>query len=289
MSWRTVVISNKSKLTYKNNYLIVRNEEINMIHLSEINTIVLDTTQASITAILVSELLQRKIKIIFCDERHNPKGEIVPYYGSHNTSKRIMIQTIWNSDIKNRVWTKIIQEKIKNQSKILRKYEKENSDRLLKYAKDVLNADVTNREGHSAKVYFNSLFGNDFHRDGVNDINLALDYGYSILLSNFNKEIVSNGYITQLGINHRSEFNQFNLSCDLMEPFRPLVDDIVYENIKCSFDRECKYKLISVLNKKVGINQGEYYVTNAISIYVNSIFKALENNNLDKILFIDIL
>lgn len=79
MSWRTVVISNKCKLTYKNNYLLIRNENLNMIHLSEINTLVIDTTLVSITAILLCELMSRKIKVVFCDERHNPKGELVQY------------------------------------------------------------------------------------------------------------------------------------------------------------------------------------------------------------------
>lgn len=288
MSWRTVVISKKSKLTYKNNYLIVRNEDINMIHMSEINTIIVETTQVSITGILMCELLQRKIKVIFCDERHNPYGEVVSYYGSHNTSKRILIQVRWSSYIKNMLWTKIVEQKILNQSIVLKKYEKGNSDKLVEYASNIDIADSTNREGHSAKVYFNSLFGKEFCRDEISNINSALDYGYAILLSNFNKEIVSNGYLTQLGINHRSEFNQFNLSCDFMEPFRPLIDEIVYQNRCEIFDRDYKYKLINILNKKVQINQKEYYLTNAISIYVASLFKALENSTLDDLAFIEI-
>ncbi|MBZ9607276.1 type II CRISPR-associated endonuclease Cas1 [Clostridium estertheticum] len=287
MSWRTVVISNKSKLTYKNNYLIVRSEEINMVHLSEINTLVIDTTQVSITGILMCELLQRKIKIIFCDERHNPKGEVIPYYGAHNTSKKILNQINWESKHKDNVWMKVVEQKILNQSKILKKHEKENSDKLIEYSKNVSPGDITNREGHSAKVYFNSLFGKDFTRDGIDDINAALDYGYSILLSNFNKEVVSNGYITQLGICHRNEFNSFNFSCDLMEPFRPVVDDIVFKNKEFVLDRHYKMKLINILNEKVRINEGEYFLSNAIQIYLNSIFKTLINGNIEDIIFMD--
>ncbi|MEG1142106.1 MAG: type II CRISPR-associated endonuclease Cas1 [Clostridia bacterium] len=288
MSWRTVVISNKSKLTYKNNYLIVRNEEINMVHLSEINTLVIDTTQVSITGVLMCELLQRKIKVIFCDERHNPKGEVVPYYGSHNTSKKILNQINWEIKDKDNVWMKIVEQKILNQSKVLKRYEKENIDSLIEYSMAVMPGDVTNREGHSAKVYFNSLFGKKFTRNGIDDINSALDYGYSIILSNFNKELVSNGYITQLGICHRNEFNPFNFSCDLMEPFRPVVDDIVYKNKEFALDRHYKMKLINILNEKVNINQGEYFLSNAIQIYLSSIFKALNSGNIEDIIFIDI-
>ena len=138
-------------------------------------------------------------------------------------------------------------------------------------------ADKTNREGHAAKVYFNLLYGRDFIRGGCDNINSALDYGYSIILSTMNKEIVSKGYITQLGINHRNEFNEFNLSCDLMEPFRPLIDIIVYENIENDFDKKIKYKLINVLSIKVEIAGREQYVANAIPIYIQNVFNALEN------------
>ncbi|MEE0725860.1 MAG: CRISPR-associated endonuclease Cas1, partial [Clostridium saudiense] len=85
MTWRTVVITNKAKLSYKNDYLIVRNDEVKLIHLSEINTIIIDTTAATMTSYLISEMLSRKIKIIICDKKRNPQGEIVSYYGSHNT------------------------------------------------------------------------------------------------------------------------------------------------------------------------------------------------------------
>lgn len=277
MSWRTVVISNKCKLSYKNNYMLVRSEDIKMVHLSEINTLVIDTTQVSITTLLMCELIDRKIKIIFCDEKHNPKGELMPYYGSHNTSKKVLIQSKWSDEHKGIIWRKIVKQKITNQSKVLKIYKKEHHEKLMEYVDEVELNDVTNREGHSAKVYFNSLFGMNFTRGDASSINTALDYGYSILLSSLNKDIVSNGYITQLGINHRSEFNQFNLGCDLMEPFRPVVDKLVYQNKDFSFDKEFKYKLINVLNEKVIIAGGEYYLSNAIPLYVSSVFKAMES------------
>lgn len=289
MSWRTVVIANKCKLSYKNNYMIIRNENLNMVHLSEMNTLVIDTTSVSITANLMCELMDRKIKVIFCDERHNPKGELVQYYGCHNTSKKIISQIKWNDSIKDEVWREVIKQKIINQSQILKKNEKENWDKLLEYAQETEIGDKTNREGHSAKVYFNSLFGMDFTRNRSCDINSALDYGYSILLSSFNKEIVANGYLTQLGIHHKNEFNYFNLSCDLMEPFRPVVDDIVYLNKENYFDKEFKLKLIDILNYKVKINNGNYYLSNAISLYINSIAKALELNDIDQLLKVEVL
>lgn len=260
-----------------------------MIHLSEVNTLVIDTTNVSITTILMCELLNRRVKIIFCDEKHNPKGEVVPYYGCHNTSKKVMIQSKWSEDMKGLVWQRVISNKIENQGRILEFFDKTNSDVLINHSNQVEVNDETNREGHAAKIYFNSLFGSSFVRDEDDNINSALNYGYAILLSTFNKEITSNGYITQLGINHRNEFNQFNLGSDLMEPFRPLVDKLVYLNKEFPFDKDYKYKLINILNEKVVIEDSKYYASNAISLYVGSIFKALETGKLSEIIKVSIV
>ena len=162
----------------------------------------------------------------------------------------------------------------------------EGYDKLLTYIDEVEVHDRTNREGHAAKVYFNLLFGKDFSRDDDNDINAALNYGYAILLSAFNREIVNKGYITPLGIQHKNEFNQFNLSCDLMEQYRPLVDECVFNNLKNGFDKKYKYKLIDILNKTITINGKEQYVGNSIPIFITSVFNFLENRDeSEKIIF----
>ncbi len=284
MSWRTIVISNQCKLSYKNNHLLIRNEKLEMIHLSEINTIVIDTTQVSITSYLLTELMNNKIKIIFCDEKRSPIGEMVPYYGAHNTSKKILLQIKWDKNITDLVWANIVKCKIYNQATLLKKENIENALKIASYIDEVKEADSTNREGHAAKVYFNSLFGKTFSRDKDNNINAALDYGYSILLSNFNKEIISKGYITQIGINHKNEFNFFNLSCDLMEPFRILIDEYVYQNKEREFDKTYRYDLINILNNKVRIQGKEQFVSNAITIYVKSVFDAIENQDPNMVL-----
>ncbi|MGL5416719.1 MAG: type II CRISPR-associated endonuclease Cas1 [Clostridium sp.] len=289
MTWRTVIVSRKCKLTYKNNHLLIKNEEMKMVHLSEINSIVIDTTNVSITTMLLKELMDRKIKIIFCDEKHNPKGEVIPYYGHSSTSNRLLKQIRWSEQYKNLIWDYIIRNKIKNQGKVLKIYDKENSELLEQYILNVENGDKTNREGHSAKVYFNSLFGMEFTRDKEDYMNAALDYGYAILLSNFNREIVNAGYLTQLGVHHKNEYNYFNLSCDFMEPFRPVVDKLVYSNKEQIFDKEYKYKLLNILNEKVLVNGNEYYVSNAINIYINNILKVLEKEDISYMVEIDII
>ena len=287
MSWRIVVIDSKAKLTYKNDYLVVRNDNIRRIHLSEINTVIVNSTAVVITSYLINELIKRKIKIIFCDETRSPAGEIMPYYGCHNSSKRINEQLYWDKEFAVDVWTRIIKEKIHNQSVILKHYGEKNADKLDVYMEELQRNDETNREGHAAKVYFDTLFGMSFKRDDGSDLNAALNYGYTVLLSQFNRDIVAYGYLTQLGIKHRNEFNPYNLSSDLMEPFRPLIDKIVRDNIDEGFDGAMKIKLIDVLNQQVVINRSKQYVSNAIAIYVKSVFQAIKKHNLNELKFIE--
>lgn len=238
----------------------------------------------SITSYLINELTKNKIKLIICDEKHNPICEMTPYYGAHNTSKRIQIQAMWDKNVKDKAWQIIIKYKIYNQAQLLRKLNIDGYEKLLEYTNDVKYGDITNREGHAAKVYFNLLFGKDFIRGKADNTNVALDYGYSILLSAFNREIVSKGYITQLGINHKNEFNQYNLSCDLMEPYRPLIDEIVYENRELVFGKEFKLKLLNILNKNVDIDDRNQFVSNAVSQYTNSVLNFMEKNAESKII-----
>ena len=286
MGWRTIVVNKNCKLSYKNDHLIIRSEDIRMIHLSEINSIIVENGMVSITSYLMNELINHKIKLVLCDEKHNPAGEVVPYYGSFNTSKKVAGQCEWKRYRKGEAWRKIIRNKIYNQAQVLKKANIEGYDKLLTYIDEVEVYDRTNREGHAAKVYFNLLFGKGFSRDDDNDINAALNYGYAILLSSFNREIVNKGYITPLGIKHKNEFNQFNLSCDLMEQYRPLVDECVYNNLKNGFDKTYKYKLIDILNHTITINGKEQYVGNSIPIFITSVFNFIENRDeSEKIIF----
>lgn len=288
MSWRIVNVSSISKLDLKLNYLVVRTEnKITKINLSEISTLIVESTAVSLTAALLNEMIKRKIKIIFCDEKRNPSSELIGYYGSSDTSLRVRSQIAWNDEIKELIWAEIVKEKIGNQSKIIKKFSLNNYELMQEYVNEVKLNDSDNREAYAAKVYFNSLFGKSFSRSTNCSINSALNYGYMIMLSAFNREIVSSGYLTMLGIHHKNMFNQFNLSCDFIEPFRVLVDERVYLNMPEKFEKEEKMMMLDVLNNQVKIDGKIQYVNNAIKIYVNSIFEALEEKDISKIKFLD--
>ena len=285
MSWRTVVISNTAKLDYQMGYMVVRKDDITKIHLSEIEILIVESTAVSLTAALLSELTKKKIKVIFCDEKRNPSSELIGYYGAHDTSLKIRNQVAWSNDIKKYIWTEIVTEKIRKQEAHLNYWNCIEAEMLNGYVNEIEFADSTNREGHAAKVYFNALFGMDFTRTAENVTNAALNYGYSLLLSTFNRCIVANGYITQLGLFHDNVFNQFNLACDLMEPFRPIVDLKVKKMDFSLFEQEQKHEMISLLKEEVIIGNRNEYLTNAIKIYTKSIFDALNEKDVSQIKF----
>ncbi|MDD6653341.1 MAG: type II CRISPR-associated endonuclease Cas1 [Clostridium sp.] len=280
MSFRIVVITNQSKLNYKNRFLVVKQDnDEKYIHLSEIDTIIVDSISVSISSYLLKELSNNKINIIFCDEKHNPFGELSSYYLSHNTSKKITNQTKWTNESKDILWQKIIKNKIINQALMLNKIKSKKYDLVLSYVEEVKLGDKTNREGHSAKVYFNELFGKDFVRNNSDEINAALNYGYAILLSTINKEVVSNGYLTQLGIHHKNEFNQFNLSCDLMEPFRVIIDNFIYYNQNRELDTQFKLDIINIFNNRYSYDNKKYILKDIIKLFVKNALDSIEDIN----------
>lgn len=286
MAFRTVIINDRCKLEYSLNYLICRklNEEKKVL-LDEVKILMINSTQVSISTYLITKCIEKKIKIIFTDEAHNPSGEIVGYYNNYYSYRKIKEQLSISSETKDFLWKEIVKEKIINQANVLKKQNHlKEYQMLIDYSNDVQLGDVSNREGHSAKVYFNALFEKGFSRRNDDFINVVLNYGYSIILATINREIKSLGYLTELGIHHIGESNQFNLSCDLIEPIRPLVD-----NTAINFEiNETNYKniMIELLSKEVFYNNQTIKLDNAIHLYVEDLLIFLKTGNVEKIKFI---
>ena len=258
MGFRTIIIKSKYKLEYSMNHLIARNEnEYKEINLDEINSLIIQSTQVAITSSLLANLAEKNINVVICDEKANPISELINYNGIYDSRDKI-------------VWKEIIKEKIKNQRRIITKYKRD--DKIISlfngYIDGTCDDDITNREGHAAKVYFNTMFGKDFTRSNPCDENIFLDYGYTILLSCFNRSIRSIGYYPELGIHHIGKTNPFNLSCDLMEPLRPLVD-------------------VDMLNLMVKYDGDSMYLENAIRLYCKMIMSALTTKQIEKVKFIE--
>lgn len=276
MGWRVIVINTHSKISYKNNHLIYRSpEQSEMIHLSEIDILLLETTDITLTTMLVKRLVDENILILFCDDHRLPIGKLLPFYGRHDSSLQVSKQVNWGEEIKIEVWTDIISQKILNQSTFL-KYQSyhEKSDSLLYLHDELQPLDPSNREGHAARVYFNTLFGSDFSRSDDSDINSALNYGYTLIMSLFAREIVKNGCITQLGLKHSNQFDSYNLASDVMEPFRCLVDELVYEHQGKDFI-QIKRHLFELFSNTYKYDNKNMYLTNIVSDYTKKVIKKL--------------
>ncbi len=278
MGWRTVVVNTHSKLSYKNNHLIFKDAtRTEMIHLSEVDILLLETTDIVLSTMLIKRLVDENILVIFCDDKRIPTAHLMPYYARHDSSLQLSRQIDWEETVKAEVWTHIISQKILNQSIYLSACGFiEKSQSIMNLYQSLELFDPSNREGHSARIYFNTLFGNDFNRELDNDINASLDYGYTLLLSMFAREVVLSGCMTQFGLKHANQFNQFNLASDLMEPFRPIIDQIVYANRNYSFVK-IKRELFTIFSDTFQYNNKEMYLTNIVSDYTKKVIKALNN------------
>lgn len=290
MSWRVVVIESQSKLDYKMGYLVVRGLETKRVLLDEIAVLLIENPAVSMTGVLIAALTEKKIKVIFCDAKRNPIAELVPHHGCHDSSAKIRSQIAWEQTVKDSIWRDIVSEKIRKQADFLLEIGCSEQARMLSgYTEQIELAGTTNREGHAAKVYFNALFGMEFTRSADIAINAALNYGYSMILSAFNREISAKGYLTQLGIFHNNMFNHFNLSSDLMEPFRILVDRLVYQMQPVEFDTEEKHEMWRIMDQKVSIDGQSQFVMNAIKIYTKSVLDAINDGDASLIKFYGML
>jgi CRISPR-associated endonuclease Cas1 subtype II len=247
-------------------------EKEKKIYLKDISLLIIDGTSSVITIPLIIELTKANVEVIICDEKHNPTCTLLGLNNNYHSSLNTTLQINWSDIIKMEVWTNIVKAKIDMQIQLLEKYNKGKNDIMRSFLNSVDLNDVTNREGLAAKTYFSSLFGNSFSRDSQSIINYSLNYGYAILLSAFNRELVAAGYLTQIGIFHKGKTNSFNFSCDLMEPFRPIVDLIVYENYLKDDSKQYIRKLFTY---KILLNDEERYIDDAIYNYVRRIIRLL--------------
>lgn len=278
MGWRTIYITQKAKLSYKANHLLIQtNMDIKQIPFHQINCIIIATTQSVITGYLISKLVSENIKVVFCAEDHNPCAELNGYYNNIQRNQNIENQVSWSLPKKQDLWTQIVKNKLQNQRSVLVRAKLSPSFLDNEYS-FIQENDSSNREAVIARKYFLALFNEDFSRGKDTKINAMLNYGYTILLSATNQEVIAQGYLTQLGIHHHSLKNCFNLSSDLMEPFRPFIDDKVFQKSDYNFDEYMKLELVDILNQEISYGSKTFILKNALSQYIRDCISYLDPN-----------
>lgn len=275
MSWRSVFISSPARLSLKNGHLVVRQEEEVHVPLEDISVIVLETDQASVTSKLLDELAGRGITLFTCDSKHLPSGLFLSFQQHSRFLKILTTQLELGAPFKKNCWRLVVEQKIRNQALCLEILGKKGAEELRALASDVKSGDSTNRESAAAKLYFDSYMPNT-NRQEDNTVNAALNYGYSIMRGAVARSLTGYGFLTAIGIHHRSELNSFNLADDFMELYRPLVDLWVAQNIAENeeFTKEERSGLLALLHCGIKISAERQSVLRSIEIMAASFSSA---------------
>lgn len=289
MAFRVLLIENEIDIKVQLDNLIMNTFEGEVwIPIDDISIIVLDNLRIRLTARMMSILANNNVGVVICDTKHMPIGFYSSYDNHSRVSKKIGFQINQDPSFYDEFWCEIIDAKIKNQSQVLErlKLSQEKIEKIKELKTEIEVGDVTNREAHAAKIYFNEMMGTSFSR-GNEDllINSGLDYGYAIIRSYIARVLVGYGLNSQLGIHHRSEYNRFNLVDDLIEPWRPIVDLYVYKLLKDEdyFRVEHRRLLVNMLNHKIVYGNKKMFLCNAIEEYISQYSSLLEGrrNNIE--------
>lgn len=234
---RTLMFSNPAYLSHKNSQLVIsfpdKEKEDRTVPIEDVGVVVLENQQITISHGCIAAFLQNNVALISCDSTHMPTGLLLPLDGGHTQAERFRHQIEASVPLKKQLWQQTIQQKIYNQARVLEQMGME-ANNMFRWSKSVKSGDPDNYEGRAAAYYWQNIFSEymDFnrHRAGEPPNNL-LNYGYAILRAIVARSLVSSGLLPTLGIFHRNKYNAYCLADDIMEPYRPYVDLIIYRII----------------------------------------------------------
>lgn len=286
MGYRQVIIKKSEKLHFKDNQLIIDKDESSIkVPLEDISYILIEDSSTILTTRLLAELGKNAISLIVCDEKFEPTSIMYPYNYHFKQLDVFSHQLEIDDSIKNEFWNQIVKRKIENSIRVLEMTSKEEFpiSKLTEYINEITDGDSKNREGLAAKMYFRSLFESDFIRFYDDNVNAALNYGYTIIASAIIRNLAVYGLNTYLGIHHSSKINNFNLAYDFLEPYRSVVDKFVYDNqddIVLPLSFEFRKKLINLLNKEVLHQNKKYTIEYSIGLLIKSYIKSFSSGEI---------
>lgn len=272
MAYINIYIVNPCRISVKNKQLVLEGDKKVTYPIEDINSIVIENRQIVMSAYSINNLTKSGAVIFACNETHLPDTIILPFNRHTRKLKQLKSQLSIPKPITKQLWKTIVKQKIVNQAKCLQLCSKEYKS-VIGYADNICSGDSTNQESAAAREYFRVLFGNSFRRQDDNAINAALNYGYSIIRGLIARSIVAHGFEPSIGIFHCNELNNFNLADDLIEPFRPLVDMLIYENFERIeiLDTQIKKAIYNLVNCDVVIKNQRHSVSNAVDMVVESL------------------
>lgn len=281
-AFQILTIEKSDHLSLKDGTVLISGESDVQIALSSITCIIFYSQNTTVSVALLSSLSENNIPVIVCNKNGTPIGQYNAISGNNINSGRIQKQAKWEKALKDTIWQQIVKNKISNSAYTLEKNGMPDiASKLKEYENRVMIGDFSNKEAISAKAYFAGLFGYSFNRNKETPVNAALNYGYAIFASLITRAVISFGYSPCLGIHHKSSANPRNLSYDLIEPFRCIVDNYVFNNIGDAFDSDNKRDLVLLSEGYVLYSGKKCKLTYAINTYCCDVLKALNTGKLE--------
>jgi len=280
---RTLYFGNPAYLSLKDKQLVIksRDAENKTAAIEDIGLLILDHLQITISHGLLAALLENNCAVITCDSAHLPTGLLLPLCGNTTQCERFQAQIDVSIPLKKQLWQQTIQYKISNQAAVLEHLKRVEVKNMRAWASAVKSGDSENKEAVAAAYYWKMLFPevDNFTRDryGIPPNNL-LNYGYAILRAIVARSLVGSGLLPTLGIHHHNRYNAYCLADDIMEPYRPLVDSLIFQiiieqGIPEQLTTAIKAKLLSIPVIDTQINGQRSPLMNAVATTTASLYK----------------
>ena len=296
---KTLCFSNPAYLSLKNAQLVIKLPEIEKATtftedfkkstvltrpIEDIGVVVLDHQQITITSGVLDALLENNCAVITCDSRSMPVGLLLPLAGNATQNERFRCQLNASLPLRKQLWQQTIQYKIKNQSAALKRCSKSETKCMQVWAGEVRSGDPDNLEARAAQYYWKNLFPHidGFTRDREGESpNHLLNYGYAILRAIVARSLVASGLLPTLGIHHHNRYNAYCLADDIMEPYRPYVDLLVFDitqqyGVDIELSKDIKAELLSIPTLDVNINGKRSPLMIAVSQTTASLYRCFD-------------
>lgn len=296
MAWRNLLVQNPARLSLKNAQLQLENDEgVFSVAVEDLTCVILESHHITVSTALLASCQEQGVCIVTCDSAHTPNGVLHPFHEHSRQSKVAHLQIGWSEPFKKRCWQSIIKTKITGQADVLEIYGDKNAAKALRAMRQhVTSGDEKNVEAQAAREYWQNLFGSDFRRHATDTINGALNYGYAIMRASIARSVVSFGLLPAFGLHHDSDLNAFNLADDVIEVFRPFVDNQV-KTMQLAGDlsqnelsKENRQKLAGILTTTCMLSQEVHTLMNASDKVAERLVVAIEKKDPQEMIFPEI-
>ncbi len=286
MSYKKLLVTSPCSLNIKDNQLCYKKDgkELNF-SLEDVEVVVMENNQSSITSLALAKLAESNIAFFTCNDYHMPNGVLTPFFNSARAAETTYAQVSMKRNLADRLWQQIIIYKLTNQAEVLKKLKNHSYAKLKNLAKTVKTGDEGNKEGIGAKIYWQEILGRNITRRHENKINKALNYGYAILKGIIARDLAMAGFIPTIGLHHSNKLSQDNLTFDILEPYRPILDNHILNNIEHlkvegnELNPQEKLKILEFLDINCSLNKQRIKISDATKLTISSLLNSIKENN----------